>query len=106
MCEGQFRSSIGRPQIDLDRLLALPDASRQRPLAAVKAFADVLAGTGKPLVATSGVLGLAMFGLSGRPGTEDDTVPGGPRVDNENLAISLADQGVRSSVVRLAPMVR
>jgi nucleoside-diphosphate-sugar epimerase len=48
---------------------------------------------------------LAISGLSGRPGTEEDTVAGGPRVDTENLTIGLAEQDVRSSVVRLAPMV-
>lgn len=76
-----------------------------RELEAVRGFGRSLAGTGKPLVTTSGILMLAMSGLTGRPGTEDDTVPGGPRVDSENLAIGLAQQGVRSSVVRLAPMV-
>ena len=72
---------------------------------AVRAFADALIGTDKPLVTTSGVLMLAMSGITGRPGTEQDTIPGGPRVDSENLAISLAGQGVRSSSIRLAPMV-
>jgi nucleoside-diphosphate-sugar epimerase len=81
------------------------EAAAQGELDAVKAFAEVLAGTDKPLVTTSGVLMLAMGGLSGRAGTEDDTIPGGPRADSENLAVSLAGQGVRSSVVRLAPMV-
>jgi nucleoside-diphosphate-sugar epimerase len=77
----------------------------QGEMNAVKAFGDVLAGTGKPLVATSGTLALAVSGLNGRLVTEDDTVQSGPRIDNENLTISLAEQGVRSSVVRLAPMV-
>jgi nucleoside-diphosphate-sugar epimerase len=72
---------------------------------AVEAFAEVLAGTDKPLVATSGVLMLAMSGLSGRPGTEEDAVAGGPRADTENLTVSLAERGVRSAVIRLAPMV-
>jgi len=81
------------------------EAAAQGELDAVKAFAEVLAGTDKPLVTTSGVLMLAMGGLSGREGTEQDTIPGGPRADSENLTISLAEQGVRSSVVRLAPMV-
>jgi nucleoside-diphosphate-sugar epimerase len=71
----------------------------------VQAFGDALAGTDKPLVSTSGVLILALGGISGRPGTEQDVIPGGPRVDSENLVINLAERGVRSSVVRLAPMV-
>lgn len=74
-------------------------------LEVVKAFGEALAGTGKPLVTTSGVLMLALGGISGRPGTEQDVIPGGPRVDVENLTIDLAERGVRSSVVRLAPLV-
>lgn len=81
------------------------EEAAQGEMDAVKAFADVLAGTDKPLVATSGTLMLARADINGRPGTEADVIPGGPRVDNENLTISLAGQGVRSSVVRLAPMV-
>jgi nucleoside-diphosphate-sugar epimerase len=46
-----------------------------------------------------------MGGISGRAGTEDDVVAGGPRVDAENAVAALAQRGVRSSVVRLSPMV-
>jgi nucleoside-diphosphate-sugar epimerase len=77
----------------------------EEELAAIKAFGTALAGTGKPLVTTSGALLLARAGLNGRPGTEADTVPGGPRADGENYVIGLAGQGVRSSVIRLAAMV-
>jgi nucleoside-diphosphate-sugar epimerase len=42
---------------------------------------------------------------SGRPGTEADFAPTGPRVDAENFVIGLAERGVRSSVVRLPPIV-
>jgi nucleoside-diphosphate-sugar epimerase len=48
---------------------------------------------------------LAFMGITDRPGTEDDRGPGGPRIDAENYTIALADQGVRSGWVRLAPMV-
>jgi nucleoside-diphosphate-sugar epimerase len=73
-------------------------------LAAVRAFADVLAGTGKPLVVTSGTGMLSRLGLT-RPGTEDDVVGGGYRIDTENEVIALAERGIRSSVVRLPPVV-
>jgi nucleoside-diphosphate-sugar epimerase len=71
-------------------------------LRAVETFAGALAGTGKPLVGTSGTLMLA--GL-GRTGTEADVLGAGPRIDAENAVIALADRGVRSSVVRLPPTV-
>jgi nucleoside-diphosphate-sugar epimerase len=74
-------------------------------LKAVKALADGLGESGKPLVGTSGVLILASPESRERPGTEDDTLPGGFRIDSENFTIGLAEHGVRSSIVRLAPMV-
>ncbi|HVV91337.1 MAG TPA: SDR family oxidoreductase [Solirubrobacterales bacterium] len=73
-------------------------------MAATEAFGDALAGTDKPFVNTSGTLMLAMLGL-GRTGTEDDRSPGGHRADVENATLALADRGVRSSVVRLSPLV-
>jgi nucleoside-diphosphate-sugar epimerase len=48
---------------------------------------------------------LTLAGLSGRPGTEADFAPGGPRVDAENFVIALAGRGVRSAAVRLPPIV-
>jgi nucleoside-diphosphate-sugar epimerase len=73
--------------------------------AAIEALAAPLEGTGKPFVSTSGTLMLAYAGINGRPGTEDDFAPSGPRVDAENFVIGLAGRGVRSSVVRLPPIV-
>jgi nucleoside-diphosphate-sugar epimerase len=74
-------------------------------LAATRAIGEALVGTDNPYVTTSGTLMLAMAGITGRPGTEDDQSDGGPRVDAANYTVSLAQRGVRSSVVRLAPMV-
>ena len=74
-------------------------------LSAIRAIGETLVGSGRPFVTTGGTLMLAMAGITGRPGTEDDQSDGGPRVDAANYTISLAEQGVRSSVVRLAPMV-
>ncbi|GLY86776.1 SDR family oxidoreductase [Actinoallomurus iriomotensis] len=73
--------------------------------AAIKALASALEGTGKPLVTSSGTLMLVSAGITGRPGTEADFAPGGPRVDAENFVIGLAEHGVRSSAVRLPPIV-
>ena len=74
-------------------------------MAATQAIGETLIGTDKPFVSTGGTLMLAMAGITGRPGTEDDQSEGGPRTDAANYTISLGQQGVRSSVVRLAPMV-
>jgi nucleoside-diphosphate-sugar epimerase len=71
---------------------------------AIRTLADVLAGTGKPLVSTSGTLLLAQARL-GRVGTEADVMETGPRIDAENVVIALAEREVRSSVVRLPPTV-
>jgi len=73
-------------------------------LAAIDAIGEVLAGTGKPFVGTSGTIPLAFSGVPG-VATEADIVPAGPRIDAENAVIALADRGVRSSVLRLPPLV-
>jgi nucleoside-diphosphate-sugar epimerase len=74
-------------------------------MAATRALGEALVDTGKPFVTTGGTLGLAMAGITGRPGTEEDQPEAGPRVDAANYTVALAGRGVRSSVVRLAPMV-
>jgi NAD(P)-dependent dehydrogenase (short-subunit alcohol dehydrogenase family) len=66
-------------------------------LRAVETIGDALAGTGKPLVGTSGTLLLTLAGL-GRVGTEADALDAGPRIDAENVVVALAGRGVRSSV--------
>jgi nucleoside-diphosphate-sugar epimerase len=77
------------------------EAAVATDLAVVHALGDALAGTDKPLVGTSGTLALAHLG---RPGTEDDVIAGGPRIDAENAVIGFAERGVRSSVVRVSPI--
>ena len=64
-----------------------------------------LEGTGKPFVSPDGTMVLWMGGIAGRPGTEENTVEGGPVADSENATVALAARGVRSSVIRLAPVV-
>ena len=73
-------------------------------LRAVEAMGEALVGSDRPFVITSGTLLLA-FLAPGRLGTEHDTLPSGPRIDSENAVIALAERGVRSSVVRLSPLV-
>ncbi|MEW2305682.1 SDR family oxidoreductase [Streptomyces sp. NPDC006655] len=76
------------------------DADRR----AVDAFGEVLAGSDRPFVLASGLLGIA----PGRTATEQDM----PTVDDSAFSVrqatalatrELASRGVRSSVVRLAP---
>ena len=71
----------------------------------VQALGEALVGSNKPLVNTSGTAQLALFGQLTRTGTEEDVLPGGPRIDGENAVIALAQRGVRSSVIRLPPTV-
>ncbi|HVV11343.1 SDR family oxidoreductase [Amycolatopsis sp.] len=79
------------------------DGAAAMDLAAIHALADGL-DRGNAFVGTSGTLMLLGAGLD-RAGTEDDVSPGGPRVDAENFVAGLAERGIRSSVVRLPPVV-
>lgn len=74
-------------------------------MAATQALGESLIGTDKPFVTTGGTLMLAMAGITGRPDNENDQSEGGPRVDAATYTVTLAQQGVRTLVVRLAPMV-
>jgi nucleoside-diphosphate-sugar epimerase len=76
---------------------------------AVETFGEALAGSGRPFVIASGLLGLT----PGRVATERDghdpaavaDAPAGPRTRwaTSELALSLASRNVRSSIVRLPP---
>lgn len=88
------------------------DAVAAAELQIMLAYGQALAGTGKPLV-VSGSLGSPGWENLGRPATEKDpALPGGDayngtlRVRNivELAVIGLADQGVRSSIVRIPPI--
>lgn len=78
-------------------------AAAQTDRAAIDVFADVLQGTGGPLLIASGTLGLA----PGRVGSEEDMPSAGvhPRIANAAYTLGLADRGIRSMVVRFAPTV-
>ncbi|WP_406099709.1 SDR family oxidoreductase [Streptomyces sp. NBC_01013] len=87
------------------------DAVAAAELPVMLAYGEALAGTGKPLV-TAGSTGSP--GNLGRPVTEEDpALPGGDEhkgtlwVRNavEAAVVGLAEQGVRSSVVRIPPIM-
>jgi len=71
---------------------------------AIEALGAALAGSGRPLVVTSGTAGLA----PGRLASEDTEPPSGsfaiPRV-SEQAALSMVSRGVRAMAVRLPPSV-
>jgi nucleoside-diphosphate-sugar epimerase len=73
--------------------------------AAIEAMGEALAGSGKPFVITSGTAVLA-FIAPGRHGLETDTPDAAlPRMPSEYATVALAGRGVRSSVIRLPPIV-
>ncbi len=71
----------------------------------VEALGAALTGSGRPLVVTSGTTVLT----PGRLGTEKDapdaSSAGVPRIASEQAVLSMAQHGVRASVVRLPPSV-
>ena len=76
-------------------------ASCEKDRAAIEALGGVLAGSNRPLVVSSGVLGLAQ----GRPGTEEDAAPHAFPRKSEEIGLSFASKGVRASIIRLSPSV-
>jgi nucleoside-diphosphate-sugar epimerase len=73
--------------------------------AVLEAVGNALEGTGKPFVSPVGTLVLWAGGITGRPGTEEDTVASGPLAAAENATAALAGRGVRAAVIRLSPVV-
>jgi len=77
-------------------------ASCEEDRLAIDALGGTLAGSGRPLVVTSGTL--AARSQPGQPGTEDQPAVGSdrmPRAASEEAAASVAAAGVPVSVVRL-----
>jgi nucleoside-diphosphate-sugar epimerase len=70
---------------------------------AIGVFAEVLAGTDRPLAVAAGVAGVTPGGVA----TERDMPDGqvSPRAASERALLALADRGVRSISVRFSPTV-
>ena len=76
------------------------DAANRADRLAIEAMGSALEGSDRPLVIASGVATTAR----GRPATENDpAAPDFPRSAAATATLALAEKGVRSSVVRLAP---
>jgi len=78
-------------------------AAAQMDRAALEAIGETLAGTDRPLVFASGVIGMT----PGRTATELDSPPSGihPRTVTTHAALALASKGVRVVSMRFAPTV-
>jgi hypothetical protein len=73
---------------------------------AIEALGSALAGSGRPLVVTTGTLGLTPNRLAMEEQAPEPSAAGGLRsVPSEEAMLAIASRGVRASVVRLAPAV-
>lgn len=92
----------GSPGGIVSRFLAAAVGADRR---AIETLGEALAGPDRPLVAAFGTLAMK----PGQLATEDEAVDphsaGGPRGGTENTMLALASQGVRTSVIRLPPIV-
>lgn len=72
---------------------------------AIEVLGDALAGSGRPLVITSGTAGAAPGEIATEDSMPDPASAASPRFGTETTALAFADRGVRVSVVRLPPSV-
>jgi nucleoside-diphosphate-sugar epimerase len=82
-----------------------PDARARHDVAAIDALGSALAGSGGPLVVTSGTLVMPAGQVSAETGTPDPNSIGAHRIPGERAALPFAERDVRVSVLRLAPTV-
>ena len=99
------RASDGVIHMAFGGSFADPDDLIRRDVSAIEALGSGLAGSGKPLVMTSGTFAMALGSVS----TEKD--PASPdalaffRIPGEQACLGFAPQGVRAIVLRLSPTV-
>lgn len=72
---------------------------------ALKAIGASLAGTDRPLVAPFATMAMRQGRLATEDATYDRVFFAAPRAETENLLYELAGNGVRTSVIRLPPIV-
>lgn len=74
-------------------------------LRAIEAFGDALAGSGKPLVVTSGIAHLPSRRTSSEDDVPDPNGPASHRIASEAATLALSSRQVRASLIRLPPSV-
>lgn len=77
----------------------------KRDVDAIETLGAALAGTGKPFVSTSGTMVMAPGRVSVETDAPSQDAFAAYRIPGEQRCLGFADQGVRSSVIRLAPTV-
>jgi nucleoside-diphosphate-sugar epimerase len=82
-----------------------PGARARHDVAAIDALGSALAGSGRPLVVTSGTLVMPTGRISSETDTPDEHSIGAHRIPGERAALAFAERDVRVSVLRLAPTV-
>jgi nucleoside-diphosphate-sugar epimerase len=82
-----------------------PDDLVRRDRTAIETLGAALAGSGKPFVSTSGTFVMPAGHVSTEQDAPDPESIAWFRVPGEQACLAFAGQGVRSSVVRLAPTV-
>jgi|SRR5579863_8305482 len=80
-------------------------ASGETDLRAIAALGDALAGSGRPLVVTSGTAHLPTGHLATENDSPSPKAAAKHRIASEEQTLALAARGVRSSLVRLPPSV-
>ena len=82
-----------------------PDDLVRRDLTAIETLGQVLVGSGKPFVATSGTFVMTPSRVSAEQDTPDPDSIAAFRIPGEQACLGFAAQDVRASVIRLAPTV-
>ncbi len=82
-----------------------PGSSSRQDCAAIGAMGDALAGSGKPLVITSGTLVMTPGKVATEQDPPDPQSLGSLRIPGEQACLALTGKGVRALVVRLSPSV-
>jgi nucleoside-diphosphate-sugar epimerase len=82
-----------------------PDSMTRRDCAAINSLGKALAGSGKPLVITSGTLVMNPGHICTEQDAPDPESLGKHRVPGEQACLAFSNQGVRAIVLRLAPTV-